>query len=173
MRGTGRGLENSRWRNCLSKRRTRGRLGDPGQAEGSAASGAAPRNRVRSKRREEQEDQCRSPETGQTGSTGRLQRSCPRVSTVLLEAVAFHDSFRVNLFEGFVLILHAQIEGGHMPLSAAADGAGLGHGFVHKTTGVRGGGGGSGSEGGRKGLERCWLCETSLHRTGKDDKIES
>ena len=46
------------------------------------------------------------------------------------EAVAFRESFRVNLFEGFIMILDALVEGGQMRLSGTVDRAGFGHGVV-------------------------------------------
>jgi len=44
-------------------------------------------------------------------------------------AVAFRESFRVNLFEGFIVVLHALVERGQMRLSGTADRTGFGHGF--------------------------------------------
>ena len=46
------------------------------------------------------------------------------------EAVAFRESFLVNLFEGFIMILDALVEGGQMRLSGTVDRAGFGHGVV-------------------------------------------
>jgi len=50
------------------------------------------------------------------------------------EAVTFGESFRVNLFEGFVVILDALVEGGQMRFSGTVDPADFGHGFAHKQT---------------------------------------
>jgi hypothetical protein len=49
------------------------------------------------------------------------------------EAVALLESFRVNLFEGFVMVLDALVEGGQMRLSGSVDRAGFGHRFFEET----------------------------------------
>ena len=46
------------------------------------------------------------------------------------ESVAFGESFRVNLFEDFIVVLHALVEGGQVRLSGAVDRACFGQGFV-------------------------------------------
>ena len=68
------------------------------------------------------------------------------------EAVTFLESFRVNLFEGFIVVLDALVEGGQMRLSGMVDRAGFGHRFVHRQTGEEGG---SSSQGALKGQEVC------------------
>jgi len=55
------------------------------------------------------------------------------------EAVTFLESFRVNLFKGFIVGLHALVEGGQMRLSGSVDRAGFGHRFVSKKIGGQGG----------------------------------
>ena len=62
------------------------------------------------------------------------------------EAVTFLESFRVNLFEGFVMVLDALVEGGQMRLSGPVDRAGFGHRFVHRQTGEEGGSSSQGAE---------------------------
>jgi len=57
------------------------------------------------------------------------------------EAVALFESFRVNLLEGFIVILYALVEGGQMRLSGSVDLAGFEHRFVSKK--IRGQGGSS------------------------------
>ena len=48
------------------------------------------------------------------------------------EAVAFLESFLVNLFEGFIVILDALVEGGQMRLSGSVDRAGFGYRFFEE-----------------------------------------
>jgi len=67
-------------------------------------------------------------------------------------AVTFRESFRVNLFEGFIVILDALVERSQMRLSRTVDRASFGHGFLHRKTGDQGG---SRSQGGLKGQEVC------------------
>jgi hypothetical protein len=54
------------------------------------------------------------------------------------EAVAFRKSLRVDLFEGFVMILDALVEWGQMRLSGTVDRAGFGHGVVQKKRAEKG-----------------------------------
>jgi len=68
------------------------------------------------------------------------------------ESVAFDESFRPELFEAFVVILDALVEGAPMRLSGAVDRAGFGHGFLHRKTGDKCG---SRSQGGLKRQEVC------------------
>jgi hypothetical protein len=53
------------------------------------------------------------------------------------DAVTFLESFLVNLFEGFVMVLDAVVERSPMGLSRPIDPAGFGHGFVRMKTGDR------------------------------------
>ncbi len=55
------------------------------------------------------------------------------------EAVTFLESFRVNLFKGFIVVLHALVEGGQVRLSRPVDRAGFGHRFGYRQTGEEGG----------------------------------
>jgi hypothetical protein len=48
------------------------------------------------------------------------------------EAVALLESFLVNLFEGFVMVLDARVEGGQMRLPGSVDRAGFGHRFFEE-----------------------------------------
>ena len=54
-------------------------------------------------------------------------------------AVAFLESFLVNVFKGFVVVLNALVEGGQMRLPGSVDRAGFGHRFVSKKIGGQGG----------------------------------
>jgi len=47
------------------------------------------------------------------------------------KAVTFHKSFRVHLFEAFIVILDALVEGSQMGFSRSVDRADVGHGESH------------------------------------------
>jgi hypothetical protein len=55
-----------------------------------------------------------------------LDRSSTTITSRRPEAVAFLESFLVNLFKGFVVILHALVEGGQVWLPGSVDRAGFG-----------------------------------------------
>jgi len=75
------------------------------------------------------------------GVAANAGKTCAQVATLQVmdhdllqigspEAVAFRESFWVNLFEGFIMILDALVEGGQMRLSGTVDRAGFAHGVV-------------------------------------------
>jgi len=78
------------------------------------------------------------------------------------EAEVLLEPFRPDLFEGFIVILYAPVEGSQMRFSGTVDGAGFGHGFLRKETGDQEG---SRSEGAHEaeGLHDEGLAEALLH----------
>jgi hypothetical protein len=65
----------------------------------------------------------------QVAAPQEMDHDLPRVGSP--EAVAFRETFRVNLFEGFIVVLDALVEGSQMRLSGPVDRTGFGHRFEH------------------------------------------
>ncbi len=80
------------------------------------------------------------------------------------ESVAYGESFRPDLFEAFVVILDALVEGAPMRLSGTVNRTGFGHRFLHSKTDDEGG---SRSQGGLKGQEACQGVADGARKSGR------